>query len=85
MYCAKAQSDVMCSFSRAKRTSLPKATSRPKGTSRSAQAEHIVPKQKALLAKCFLFWRRHPDVEPQFKSGALSKKKKDYQQEKRKC
>ena len=60
MYCAKAQSNVMCSFSRAKRTSLPKATSRPKGTSRSAQAEHIVPKQNALFTKCVLFWRRHP-------------------------
>ena len=53
----------MCSASsRAKRTSLPKETSRTKCASRSAQAEHIVPKQKALLTKCFLFWRRHPDL-----------------------
>ena len=53
----------MCSASsRAKRTSLAKQTSRPKGTSRSAQAEHIVPKTKALLTKCFCFWRRHPDL-----------------------
>ena len=63
MYCAEAKSDVMCSASsRAKRTSLAKQTSRPKGISRSAQAEHIVPKTKALLTKCFCFWRRHPDL-----------------------
>ena len=48
-------------YSRAKRTSLPKETSRTKCTSRSAQAEHIVPKQKALRMQCFLFWRRHPE------------------------
>ena len=45
------QSDVMCSASsRAKRTSLPKDTSRTMCASRSAGAEHIVPKTKALLA-----------------------------------
>ena len=54
---------MMCSASsRAKRTSLAKQTSRTKCTSRSAQAEHIVPKTKALLTKCFCFWRRHPDL-----------------------
>ena len=63
MYCSLwSQSDAMCSASRAKRTSLPKETSRTKCASRSAQAEHIVPKTKALLTKCFCFWRRHPDL-----------------------
>ena len=49
------RSDVMCSASRAKRTSLPKETSRTKCASRSAQAEHIVPNKRALLSQCFLF------------------------------
>ena len=63
MYCALAQSDVMCSTSsRAKRTSLPKETSRTKCASRSAQAEHIVPNKRALLSQCSFVWRRHPDL-----------------------
>jgi len=46
MYCAEAQSDVMCSASsRAKRTSQGEAVITHDGTSRSAGAEHIVPKK----------------------------------------
>ena len=58
----------MCSASsRAKRTSLPKETSRTKCISRSAQAEHIVQKQKALLSQCFLFLKAPPGIEPGIK------------------
>ena len=43
------RSDVMCSASRAKRTSLAKHTSRPKGTSRSACGTHRSKTQKTHL------------------------------------